>query len=127
MAKASYSKPTSQLDLEARQKADYVPPGVVKKSEDQGLSDNGYIGVDPIYQNHANDTEAPIQSEKGPEAKIFNNHYTDDVDFGSTGSEEGFDAGWSAADAEVPDDDEDESEDEEESPNPPEGQTPPGQ
>jgi hypothetical protein len=102
--KPSYSKPTSQLDLEARQKPDYVPPGVVKQGEDQGLSDNGYIAVDPIYQNHANDTEAPIRAEKGPEAKVFDNHYAEDVDFDTTGPEEG----------EAPED-EDESEDENES------------
>lgn len=29
-------------------------------TEDNALNQNGYVGTDPIYQNHANDTEAPL-------------------------------------------------------------------
>ena len=29
-----------------------------------------YVGVDPIYQNHANDTEAPMKGS-GPEDKLL--------------------------------------------------------
>ena len=91
MAKPQYSKPTSQVDLEERQKKDYVPPAVLTQGEDQPVSENGYIGVDPIYQNFANETEAPFAVEKGPEKEIFEAHLADDVDFskGATADGEG--------------------------------------
>ena len=81
MTKANYEKPASQVDLEARQKKDYQPSSVLIKGEDPQVSDNGYIGVDPIYQNYANDTEAPLKSEGGPEAKIQANFVAEDADF----------------------------------------------
>lgn len=89
MAKPNYTKPESQLDLERRQADDYVSPSVVTRGEDVPLSDNGYIGVDPIYQNHANDTEAPVKVTKGAEAKIVNEFIADDADFDATKPEDG--------------------------------------
>lgn len=82
MAKAQYSKPASELDLEARQKKDYQPSSVVGQAQDPQVSDNGYVAVDPIYQNHANDTEAPVKAEGGAEAKVFEDHLAEDADFG---------------------------------------------
>ena len=89
MAKPQYTKPTSQLDLEERQKPDYVPPSQLTPGINPQPSDNGYIGVDPIYQNYANDTEKPYLAEKGPEAKIEKNYVTDDVDTSKGATAEG--------------------------------------
>lgn len=79
--KPNYSKPASELDLEARQAEDYVPPTVVVKGTDAPLSSNGYIGVDPIYQNAANDTEKPIKAEGGAEAALYEKSLADDAEY----------------------------------------------
>lgn len=89
MAKASYSKPTSQLDLEERQSKDYVVPGQINLGTDPQPSDSGFVGVDPVYQNFANDTEKPFKAEKGPEAKAEEVLYADDVDFDKGAAEQG--------------------------------------
>jgi hypothetical protein len=108
MAKPSFSKPNSQLDLEARQAEDYVPPSQVHPGTEEPLSENGYIGTDPIYQNHANDTEAPYPvDEDSAEGKVEVTHLSDDVDYDSTGPEDGFDGGDTSADHRPGDDDED--------------------
>lgn len=68
--KYGYTKPTSLLDLEDRQKDDYVPPGTLVGDTDVSpLNRGGFIGVDPVYQNAANETERPFNPESGPEAK----------------------------------------------------------
>jgi hypothetical protein len=90
--KAQYSKPTSQVDLEERQKKDYVPPSQVGGTEDPGQSENGYIATDPIYQNHADHTHAPYQAdEKSAEGKLFAQQYSDDVDFDATNAPDSVD------------------------------------
>jgi hypothetical protein len=89
MAKPQYSKPASQVDLEERLSDDYVPVGQLNQGTDPGLSDNGFVGVDPIYQNFANETEKPFKAEKGPEAKIEKDVFTDDVDFDAGATAEG--------------------------------------
>lgn len=74
--KVVYSKPTSQVDLEARLKngnaaatlTDPINPGMPDVE-----AGNLYVGTDPIYQNHANDTEAPLQADKGVERKAEEN------------------------------------------------------
>ena len=80
MGKPNYEKPTSQIDLEARQSKDYVPSAVLVQGNDAEPSDNGYIGVDPIYQTFANETERPFLSEKGPESKVEEAWVADEVD-----------------------------------------------
>lgn len=92
MAKPTYSKPASQLDLEERQKSDYTPPSVLLQGEDPHLSTNGYVGVDPVYQNAANDTEKPMQADKGAEAKVFEKFLADDVEYPELGTEGSDDA-----------------------------------
>lgn len=87
--KPNYTKPTSQLDLEARQSEDYVPPTVLGRDVDPQKSENGYVGVDPIYQNFANDTEAPYAAEEGPESVVEENYYHDEVDFNLAATPEG--------------------------------------
>lgn len=80
-----YSKPTSQLDLEARLTADAeeTSPPPRRKGEDydaptsfelQGAvnpngdpTNEGYIGTDVIYQNYAEETNKPFQAEEGPD------------------------------------------------------------
>lgn len=62
-----YTKPTSQIDLETRLKNDNAVAGVVKPTN-PGTPDeteNLYVGVSQDYQNHANETEAPLSSQKG--------------------------------------------------------------
>lgn len=80
MAKPKYTKPTSQLDLEARQAKDFVNPSVLVKGVDGEPSDNGFIGVDPVYQNYANETDRPLLAEGGAESKLEKDYVTDDVD-----------------------------------------------
>lgn len=33
----------------------------------RAATEEGYVGVDPIYQNHANDTEKPLAANAGPD------------------------------------------------------------
>jgi hypothetical protein len=66
---AKYDKPTSQLDLEARlerenENTDAHVPGYTNPVS---FGVENYVGTDPIYQNHANDTEAPLNAEEGAE------------------------------------------------------------
>lgn len=86
--KAEYSKPTSQVDLEARLESgnkssrvlstadNYEAPADTEPGRDMRVEDNdvsNYVGVDPIYQNYAEDTHAPLVSEgddKSPEDKV---------------------------------------------------------
>jgi hypothetical protein len=76
MAKAQYSKPASQLDLEARQKNGNKSDRVLSTSDQyEGNAPEadapGYVGTDLVYQTAANHTEAPGTSTKGAEAKVF--------------------------------------------------------
>jgi hypothetical protein len=90
MAKATYTKPTSQLEYERVTDKDYTPDSVLVKGTDPDKSDNGYIGVDPIYQNYANSTEAPLQtSAKSAEGKLIAAELADDVDFKKGATPEG--------------------------------------
>lgn len=71
---AVYEKPTSQLDLEARQADDYESPLRVAATGEPGdtpFDNAGYIGVDPVYQNAANETERPMRQTEGPEAQVI--------------------------------------------------------
>lgn len=66
--KVEYTRPASQLDLEARLERDNESPLAVVRAEnrrDVFGEDEPYVNVDPIYQNHANDTEAPLEAEEG--------------------------------------------------------------
>lgn len=66
-------KSTQQLDLEARADDDYVSPLARAKTvgpNESLVSEDGFVGVDPIYQNYANDTEAPYQSDEGVEKDL---------------------------------------------------------
>jgi hypothetical protein len=65
------SKPTSQLDLEARLERDNENPEVhVSVPVNPSYEAEGeYVGTDPIYQNYANETEKPLAGE-GPEQKV---------------------------------------------------------
>lgn len=64
------TKPSAaQEDLERRQADDYVPDAAVKTVtvNPNPFGNEAYAGVDPIYQNHANDTEKPLAAQDGPE------------------------------------------------------------
>lgn len=96
--KVRYSKPTSQQDLERRlekdNEAETLLTGVNPAEQDHLVSD-GYVGVDPVYQNHANDTDKPRASEDGAEKK----------------AEEAFVASLTATVSESEDDEDDEDDD----------------
>lgn len=93
MAEPNYEKPTSLVDLEERQEDDYVPPAQLVQGSDPEPSKTGFVGVDSVYQNFANDTEAPMKSEEGAEAKVEEKYYAEDADFeaGKTGDGESSD------------------------------------
>jgi hypothetical protein len=83
--KVEYTKPTTQLDLEARlgedapeafysdvnPGTDSVLNGTEKNDENKSVyataSGDDYIGTDPIYQNHSEDTLKPLKAEEGVE------------------------------------------------------------
>ena len=83
-AKANYTEPNSKVDLEERlakgNKSDLELSTYSDEApeEDEGarkfaLEDNdldGYIGVDPVYQNYASDSLKPGRAEDGPEADL---------------------------------------------------------
>lgn len=84
MATPEYTKPADRLWQEAQEKngnasssvlstfSDEAPKGDGKEREltVEGNQTDAYVGTDPIYQNYANETEAPLGSEKGVEAKL---------------------------------------------------------
>lgn len=64
------TRPTSQLDLERRLDEDHKPDSDLSlslKVNPNPFGDEDYAGTDPIYQNHANDTETPYAAEEGPD------------------------------------------------------------
>lgn len=65
-----FTKPTSQLDLEARQEAaaDGKAPVFFTTVNPEAPDDSGFIATDPIYHGRANDTERPRFSEEGSDA-----------------------------------------------------------
>lgn len=81
-----YAPPASQVDLEARlangnqsgnilSTADSYPEAVegdenAREFVVEGNETDDYINVDPIYQNYANETEAPYRATEGPEADL---------------------------------------------------------
>lgn len=80
--KVEYTKPTSQLDLEARLGDDSTP--VFNPAENPApVSEDGFVGVSPEYQNYANDTDKPLASEDGVEQvaeELFDSAYGDAED-----------------------------------------------
>ena len=67
--KVEYTKPTSQLDLEARLDSEddekLGTPLFPMKNPDLEPTKDGYVGTDPVYQNFANDTEKPLAADGG--------------------------------------------------------------
>lgn len=83
-------KSTQQLDLEARQAEDYVSPLAVAKTvgpNESLISEDGFVGVDPIYQNAANETEMPLASEEGAE-KVLEDRVLTQVEDAAKAEEE---------------------------------------
>lgn len=81
------TKPNTQLDLEARLSDDYTPESNVGNTVTVNPNPYGseaYVGTDPIYQNHANDTEKPYAAKSGAEKKaeeqVKELYSLDDVD-----------------------------------------------
>lgn len=83
--KANYEKPRTQVDLEARLENGNASSKVLSTADNapqaeddgngrdyrvEGNETDAYLNVDPMYQNYANDTEAPHLSEEGPEADL---------------------------------------------------------
>jgi hypothetical protein len=73
--KAEYTQPATKDNLQEF----YDRESGKEKEPDEGrvfqeLSDEdkkAYVGVDPIYQNYASDTDKPLLPEEGPEAETF--------------------------------------------------------
>jgi len=76
---AVYVKSTAELDLEARL-ADDAPDSPLlpdhqnfgsfgEFERSQGFEE-GYVGTDRMYANHANDTDAPLRAEEGAFRKV---------------------------------------------------------
>lgn len=70
--------PTTQLDLETRRDAGYEtvvrktvnPNEVVNPYPVEDNDTSAYVGVDPIYMNYANETEAPLRGEDSVEDDV---------------------------------------------------------
>lgn len=108
MSEPNYTLPTVQADLEKRLEEGDVPHGVLIKGTDPTPSENGYVGVDPIYQNYADVTHKPFRAgEESPEAVFEDALYSEDADF---------DAGATPESVEDAEDDEDYEDEEEETP-----------
>lgn len=66
---------TAQRDLERRQAEGYAAAGSPSRAGSAGdfLQNedvpDGYVGVSGEYANYANDTDAPLRSEEGPESE----------------------------------------------------------
>lgn len=76
-SEAQYAPPASQVDLAERLANGNASSAVLSTApsavqEARPVDEEGYVNVDPIYQNHANDTEAPLQAEgdDNPEAQL---------------------------------------------------------
>lgn len=90
--KPQYTKPSSTLWAEEQEKNGNASSKVLSTYSDEPVKSDGndrklavegneteaYVGVDPIYQTYANDTEAPLRAEKGVEAKLEERVYGDD-------------------------------------------------
>lgn len=75
------TKPTTQVDLERRlaiENGDLDPEedaGTPRDFKVEGNDTSAYIGVDPIYQNYAEETHQPLASDGGPEERIEERAY----------------------------------------------------
>lgn len=73
MTDARYSKPTSQVDLEERLKNNNAAPAVLKDTNPADSTVNytkaGFVGTDSVYQNYANETDAPLKAQGGPDKR----------------------------------------------------------
>lgn len=98
--KAQYAKPASQVDLEERLAKGNASDKVlstaeVRRGEEvpedgrdyrvEGNETDGYVGVSPEYATYANETEAPLQSDKGAENEVFASFSQVMADIDSTG------------------------------------------
>lgn len=89
--KPVYTKPTSQVWAEEQEESGYAsnkvlstfsdePPesdGKERKLQVEGNDTEAYVGVDPVYQTYANDTEAPLKATRGVEQKLEERVYGD--------------------------------------------------
>jgi hypothetical protein len=103
-AKAVYTKPTTQLDMEerlAKERGD-VPEELLGRDFSGGRPPeelDAFVGVDPVYRNYADDTNKPYFAEEGAEG-AFENRHTDGSDMIVTGlPQEHLDTREEAADA----------------------------
>lgn len=69
-----YTRPTTQLDLEARLAAETGDSPddqtTARTFQLEGNEVENFAGVEPERMNYANDTEAPLAAEGGPEAEV---------------------------------------------------------
>ena len=72
---AQYAPPASQVDLAERLESGNASHRVLSTAdiavqEPRPEDVEGYVNVDPIYQNYANETEKPLQGDGGPEGQL---------------------------------------------------------
>lgn len=84
MSEANYVNPPTLDWAERAADPDYTPDSVLVKGTEQPKSENGYVGVDAIYQNHSEERDKPRAAEEGPEAVLEESFLADDVDFDAT-------------------------------------------
>jgi hypothetical protein len=51
----------------------------VNPNDNKAITDDGYVGVDPVYQNFANDTDEPLQADEGGD-KLAEDAYVEAVE-----------------------------------------------
>lgn len=73
------TKPTTQVDLERRLAAEdgeeQPEVGSARDFKVEGNDTSDYIGVDPMYQNYADETHKPMASDGGVEERIEERAY----------------------------------------------------
>lgn len=62
---AVYTKPTSQVDLEARLSDESDPPVYNASVAPDPFNEDGFVGVSPEYANAANETDEPLAADEG--------------------------------------------------------------
>lgn len=73
------TKSTATLDLEARMARGNEPDSdrvlTLSPAEQASRQVGDYVGVDPIYQNHAEDVLKPFAAEGGAEQEVEDQHF----------------------------------------------------
>lgn len=90
MAKASYTKPSSEVWAEEVASGKYdAEHSRVNRGDDAGLSDDGFIAVSPEYRNFADPIHKPYQGEGKVGTELEAQFLEDDADNDKGATDEG--------------------------------------